>query len=146
MSLDIDAIKQLGTATPFTAKTGMQVLDAAKGYAKALMPLEGNSNHINTMHAGALFTLAELPGGVISFTSFDMDKFYPIVKDMQIAFKRPATTDITAEARLSDTEIERIRADAQAKGKADFVLFCELKDSAGTVVAIGTGNFQLRSK
>lgn len=79
------------------------------------------------MYAGALFTLAELPGGVVYLSSFDTRRFYPIVKDMQIRFRRPAKTDITVEVHLSDDEVQRIQNEADANGKADFEWECELK-------------------
>lgn len=64
------------------------------------MPGAGNENHIGSMYAGALFTLAEIPGGALFLTSFDSARFYPIVKEMTLRFRRPAKGDIRVEARL----------------------------------------------
>jgi acyl-coenzyme A thioesterase PaaI-like protein len=54
----------------------------------------GNENHVGSMYAGALFTLAELPGGVLALTSFDSQRFYPIVKEASLRFLRPAGSDV----------------------------------------------------
>lgn len=52
---------------------------AGPGSTTLRMPIEGNGNHVGTMHAGALFTLAEVPGGVVFGGVADMKRFYPIV-------------------------------------------------------------------
>jgi acyl-coenzyme A thioesterase PaaI-like protein len=108
------------------------------------MPLAGNQNHLGSMYAGALFTLAEIPGGALFMTSFDVTRFYPLVKDMQIRFRRPATGDICVEARISSAEIERLQTEAHTLGKADYLLELELTDASGEVVATSRGLYQLR--
>lgn len=114
------------------------------GFVRLRVPLAGNENHIGSMYAGALFTLAEIPGGALFLTSFDASKFYPIVKEMNLRFRRPATGDIVVEARLSDEEIERLQNEAQANGKAEYVLELQLTDGSGEVVALSRGIYQLR--
>ena len=114
------------------------------GFVRLRVPLAGNENHIGSMYAGALFTLAEIPGGALFLTSFDASKFYPIVKEMNLRFRRPATADILVEARLSAEEIERLQGEAQANGKAEYVLELQLTDGSGEVVALSRGIYQLR--
>ncbi len=114
------------------------------GYVRLRAPLAGNENHIGTMYAGALFTLAEVPGGALFATSFDHQRFYPIVKEVNLRFRRPATGDIHVEARLSASEIERIQIEAAANGKADYALELQLCDAAGEVVAESRALYQLR--
>ncbi|MCG8392779.1 MAG: DUF4442 domain-containing protein [Pseudomonadales bacterium] len=129
---------------PFVERCGVQTLDVDRGYCKMLMPFAPNVNHVGIMYAGALYTLAELPGGTIYLTSFDTGKFYPIVKDMHIRFRRPATTDVTVEVTLSDEEIARIESTTEEVGKCDFEWDVELKDTKGEVVAIAHNVYQLR--
>lgn len=114
------------------------------GFVRLRVPLAGNENHIGSMYAGALFTLAEIPGGALFLTSFDARQFYPIIKEMNLRFRRPATGDIIVEARLSAEEIQRLQSEAQANGKADYTLQLQLMDSSGEVVAISCGIYQLR--
>ncbi len=114
------------------------------GFVRLRVPLAGNENHIGTLYAGALFTLAEIPGGALFITSFDASRFYPIVKEMSLRFRRPATGDISVEARLSAEEIEHLQAEAAANGKAEFLLELKLTDSSGEVVAESRGLYQLR--
>ncbi|EKF76101.1 hypothetical protein A11A3_01365 [Alcanivorax hongdengensis A-11-3] len=129
---------------PFVERCEVQTLDVDRGYCKMLMPFKPNINHVGIMYAGALYTIAELPGGVIYLTSFDTSKFYPIVKDMSIRFRRPATTDVTVEITLSEEEIARIEKTTEEQGKCDFEWDVELKDSNGEVVAISHNVYQMR--
>ena len=144
MEISPEIKEKMAKSILFAERTGIEVVDVSKGYAKLKMPIEGNGNHVNTMYAGALFTLAELPGGIVYVSTFDRSRYYPIVKDMYIKFTRPATTDVTIEIRLSDEEAQRITADAEENGKADYILEGELVDANGTVVALSKGTYQLR--
>ncbi len=136
--------KVLATNIPFVERTGLEILELDKGYVKMKMPFEPNVNHVQMMYAGALYTLAELPGGAIFATSFDAKRFYPIVKDMSIRFRRPARTDVTVEVRLDDDAAAEIQARAERDGKADYEWECELKDEGGEVVAMTKNVYQLR--
>ena len=126
-------------------RTGIRVVALRDRYAKMLMPIGGNVNHVGIMYAGSLFTLGEISGGVIHLVSFDVTRLVPIVKEVKIRFRRPATTDVTMEVALSAEEASRIEAEALDKGKADFVLNLELEDANGEVVAIVGGTWQVRA-
>lgn len=129
---------------PFVAHTGLVIEVLEKGYTKMRMPFEPNRNHVGTMYAGALFTLAEYPGGAIFLSSFDATRFYPIVRDMSIRFRRPATSDVWVEVRVSDEFVQKVQDEAAANGKADYEWESEIRDAAGTVVAVAKSVFQLR--
>jgi len=134
----------LENGIPFVHRCGLKVLELEPGRVKVLMPFEGNGNHIGTMYAGALFTLAEIPGGALFLSSFDATKFFPIVKDMQIQFKKPARTDVTAEFTLSKERVAELQETADRAGKCDFSLEGELVDANGEIVAISRGLYQIR--
>jgi len=129
---------------PFLKHTGVVVDHAERGFVRLRMPFEPNVNHVGMMYAGALFTLAEVPGGTLFLTTFDAMRFYPIVKNLEIRFRRPALTDITVEVRMGDAEAARIMEEAEANGKADYSWDCELKDTSGEVVAISQNLYQMR--
>jgi acyl-coenzyme A thioesterase PaaI-like protein len=120
MPLSFDQIKTyVEKPFAFVERIGLKALVLEPGRVRLAMPLEGNVNHIGTMYAGALFTLAEVPGGALYLTSFDTDRFYPVVKEMTIRFIKPVTTEATVEITLDDATISRIQAEAAASGKAD---------------------------
>jgi acyl-coenzyme A thioesterase PaaI-like protein len=143
--MNLEVIKQLLESTvPFIQRSGLKTLDIGPGHVKLRMPFEGNGNHIGTMYAGALFTLAEAPAGGLFLTSFDVGQFYPVLKDQYIRYRRPAKTDVTVEVSLSEAEVARITAEAEESGKSEFVLEAELKDATGEVVAESRQTVQIR--
>lgn len=125
-------------------RTGLKVLVLRNRYVKLLMPLQGNVNHVGMMYAGSLFTIGEVMGGAIFGASFDMGRYYPLVKEVQIRFRRPALTDITLETELSEERVAQIQKDLDENGKADFTLELELTDAKGEAVSIVSGIWQGR--
>ena len=125
-------------------RTGIKAAALRDRYVKLLMPLAGNVNHVGTMYAGSLFTIGECMGGAIYGVAFDTQRFVPIVKEVTIRFRRPAVTDVTLELEMGADEVDRIQQEAEEKGKADFTLDLELKDTNGEVVSIVHGIWQIR--
>jgi thioesterase domain-containing protein len=135
----------LAQMIPRAAAMGIEVVELRRGYVKSKTPIEGNGNHIGTMYAGVLFTAAELLGGAIALPTFDMTKFYPVIKAMTINFRRPATGAVFAEASMSDELVAELTEKASAEGKAEFLFEATLSDESGEVVATTEGTYQLRA-
>jgi acyl-coenzyme A thioesterase PaaI-like protein len=135
----------LSGAVEAIRRTGIQVVALRDRYAKLLMPIDGNVNHVGIMYAGSLFTLGEIAGGAIHLVSFDVARLVPIVKEVSIRFRRPATSDVTMQVELSREEAARIETEALEIGKADFGLNLELVDEGGEVVAFVKGTWQVRA-
>ncbi len=125
-------------------RTGIKVLAMRDRYVKTLMPLEGNVNHVGIMYAGSLFTIGECMGGAIYGAAFDYRRFFPIVKEVSIKFRRPVVTDVTLELEMAQDEVDRIQQEAEEKGKADFTLDLELKDANNETVSTVHGVWQIR--
>ncbi|MBU2514131.1 DUF4442 domain-containing protein [bacterium] len=125
-------------------RTGLKVVALRDRYAKFVMPLEGNVNHVGAMYAGSLFTLGEFTGGIVPGVSFDITRYFPIVKEIKIKYIAMAKTDIHIEAELSQEEVKRIEAEADENGKADITMDLELKNTNNEVVAIVNGVWQIR--
>ena len=132
-------------SVPMAAQTQVEVIEAERGRVVLRMPIEGNGNHIGTMYAGALFALAEFPGGTLFSTTFDVSRYYPIVKGVEIQFRRFAATDISVEASMTEEQVAAVAAAADKHGKANYDLELALTDTDGNVVAISTNHYQLRA-
>ncbi|QIS05449.1 DUF4442 domain-containing protein [Nocardia brasiliensis] len=130
---------------PVAHRMGVTATEVRRGFAATTVPVEGNGNHFGAMYAGVLFTVAEILGGAIAIATFDNSAYYPLVKDLHVYFRKPAKTDVRAEASLSEAEITRIEAEAAANGKSDFTLRAVVTDAAGVVVAETEGLYQLRA-
>ena len=139
------AKKILEGGIQFVERSGLKVVELRRGYVQCLMPFAGNGNHIGTMYAGALFTLAEIPGGALFLSSFDATRFYPIVKELDIKFLKSVKSDATIAVALTEERINALQSEASEKGKVEFVLDGEIKIADGTVVATSHGIYQLRT-
>lgn len=146
MNLQIQDIKEyVEQKLLFYKGIGLKVLHAQKGYVKCSVPLKQETrSHVNTIHAAVQFSLAESIGGIIAGVTFGLVEYYPIVKEGNIKFLKRAESDLTTEAKIDDSEIDRIRTETDQFGKAEFKISCELKDKADEVVATFTGIYQLR--
>lgn len=131
---------------PFVRRSGARVMALEPGRVVCRMPLRGNVNHIGTMYAGALFTLAEFPGGPLMLATFGMRRFIPIVTALDMQFVRAAKSDVSIELSLTPEEAERIEAETLASGKSEFEVRGELKDAAGEVVALSRATYQMRPR
>jgi acyl-coenzyme A thioesterase PaaI-like protein len=125
-------------------RTGVRILELRERYGRLLMPLEGNVNHVGMMYAGSLFTIGEMTGGLIYGVSFDCERFFPIVKEITIRFRRPALTDVTVEVSMTGDEVARIQREAEEKGKADYIMDLEIRDTNGETVSLVHGIWQIR--
>jgi thioesterase domain-containing protein len=146
-TLRVEAAQAVGSV-PILEAMGIRVVEVRPGFAAAELPPEPNMNHFGVTYAGSLFSVAEMLGGVLSLVTFDFEGelsgFVPIVKESTIRFRRPALGVVRATASLSDDEVTRVRQDALATGKGEFVLEASLTDEHGEVVASTVGTYQVR--
>ena len=131
---------------PFVRRTGVRVVELESGRVICEMPLRGNVNHIGTMYAGALFTLAEFPGGPLMLATFGMRRFIPIVTALDMEFIKVAKGNVRIELAMSRSEIARVESETLAEGKSEFVLQGELTDPDGAVVARSRATYQMRPR
>jgi hypothetical protein len=99
------------------------------------MPLAGNENHVGVMYMAA-FTVAAEAAAVKPASGFlDKKRFFPIIKDIFVDFRKPATSDITAEYTLSEADITALQVDLERKGSAGYIAELPLIDADGVTVA-----------
>ncbi len=139
-----DAAAFLEQAVDIIHRTGVKIVELRDRYARIMLPFEPNINHIGTVYGGSLFILAEFSGGVIYYASFDHSRFYPIVKEVFIRFRRPATSDVYLEVELTREQVDEIQNAAEASGKQDWKMNLDLKDTSGQVCCVVQGTWQLR--
>jgi acyl-coenzyme A thioesterase PaaI-like protein len=145
-----DSMNQTATPQPayrvaFVERTGLERLETGRGYARLLMPLAGNENHVGVMYMGAYTVLAEAVAAIPGISILDTKRFFPILKDIAVAFHRSAASDVTAEFRLDEEELERLLADLERKGSATYLAEFPMHDAGGTHVATGRVTVKLLS-
>ncbi len=139
-----DMIKtHLDAAVPFARHVGVQLLEIGDGIASAeLDQREEVSNHIGSMHAGAMFTLGEAASGAALAGAFGPDilKMRPVAATANIAYKKIAKGKLTAHAKASRPGAELMAA-IEEDGKVAFDIHVDVKDGEGDTVVEMTVNW-----
>ncbi len=139
-------VPQIEQSVRIITEMGIKIVEMRDRYVRIMLPLEPNVNHIRTVYAGSLYTLAEFTGGVVMSASVERSVYFPIVKEVSIRYRRPATTDMYCEAALSVEQVEEMLENVESKGKADYHLELELKDEKGETCCLVQGTWQMRKR
>ena len=132
-------------AVPAIGRLGVEVVDIAPGSVTLRLPFEPNRNHMGTLYAGALFALAELPGGLLPLAVLDPAAYTPIVTRVEIDFLAAARSDVTLRAQLSAQRLAELARTADAEGRAVFTLDLEGGDADGRTVLRSRADYLLRA-
>jgi acyl-coenzyme A thioesterase PaaI-like protein len=144
---DFDAIAQgMSQAVPFAGFLGIEVTDMAEGEATALLPERDElKNHVDSQHAGALFTVAEAASGGAFVGAFveRMGEITPLARSADIAYEKIARGPVEARATLAMPKDEAL-ATLDRDGKVEFTCEVLLSDADGTQVASATVQWHVR--
>ena len=89
-------------------------------------------NHLGTVHAGALLSLAEAASGEFLLRHFGGSTgLLPVVRRMEAKFRKPANGAVTARAQVSPEALAQLDADLAARGRALMTVSVELHDESG---------------
>ena len=100
------------------------------------------TNHLGTVHASALFSLAEATSGhflLINFPEYNSE-LIPIVRQVDAKYKKPAVGKILSKSILIDNTIDKIREQIITRKRASFKLKVDLYDI--NKVNVMTANFE----
>ena len=135
-------IAELSARVPFHANLDIRVLRAGPGDGRALLPAHQHVlNHAATVHAGALFTLADVAAGaaVLPLVWDRVDELSFVARGAEVRYLRPARGPITATATCGHDV-----GDLDTRGKVDIPVAVVLTDETGTEVAAMTVHWHLR--
>lgn len=129
----------------FVERTGLELVDTGRGHARYRMPLAGNENHVGVLYMGAFTVLAEATAAIPGISILDTARFYPIIKDIAVAFHKMAASDVFAEFRLDEPALQALIADLERKGSATYLAEFPMHDAGGIHVATGKVTVKLLS-
>ena len=106
------------------------------------------ANHLETMHAGALYTLAEAQSGYFLQQCFPehTSDVVPILREGSIKYLRMTHTTVTAYAYTSEASLQTFIETFKAKGRAKIGVAVEVKDDAGNLCAKGRFDWFVSTK
>jgi acyl-coenzyme A thioesterase PaaI-like protein len=113
-----------------------------------LTPDPDTINHIGTLHAGALFTLAETATGFYLASLFpeSSEEMLPLLRSSSVKYKRPATTTIHAIATVEDDALEAFTQLLEKRGRATVSVDIELLDEEDHLCMQGTFGWYVQKK
>jgi uncharacterized protein (TIGR00369 family) len=148
MTIDYAALPQLfAAAVPFAGFLGISYDEV--GPDRTVLRLADDPakhNHIGTLHAGALFSLAESASG-LAVTAAIADKLAgvtPLAAKAEITYQRIARGDVTATARI-DGDVAEVLATLDREGRVRFPVVVDLTDESGEVAAVVRVEWHLRT-
>ena len=123
---------------PFVSHTG---IEERTSDTLQLSLTKQTSNHVGTIHAAALFALAETQSGVYLqslFPEYGVDEVLPLLRGSNLKYRAPATSTVYAVATTSIEEQERFLSRFERKGRAGITVEVILSDSEDRVVMDGS--------
>lgn len=68
----------------------------------------------------------------------------PVIRSLNIEFKKPAMTDIITEAYFSEQDAEKMNTAMESDGRYDFELKINIKNASGEIVSEVKGSYAIR--
>lgn len=123
------------TQLPFNQLVGLQSEAEASGWLVSLPAGAQHMNHVGTLHACALLTVAEAGSGIFLQRKLGSAAGYvPVVRRLQARFRKPAVGWVAARANLPDEVVAGWAAQLATRGKLTAEVPVEVVDGNGTVV------------
>jgi len=122
------------TKIPFNQFIGV-TKSAKSGYLLMLDNRPEYRNHLDTVHAGALFALAEASSGYFLLNEFsEVTDIVPVVRKVEVKYRKPATGVIFSKAQFQETEKEDVLNMLIQKGRTTLKVTVSLFDEANAEV------------
>jgi hypothetical protein len=118
----------------------MKILELIGIKDNTLSLSENSKNHIGTIHASALFLLAENASGKYLKSQFPelKNSVIPLLRQSNIKYKKTAIGTITAFASLAENEKERFINQFSKKSRGTIEVNITLKNENDEIVSISS--------
>jgi predicted ester cyclase/acyl-coenzyme A thioesterase PaaI-like protein len=127
------------TQLPYNRLIGLEPAPTENGFLVSLPGASQYTNHLGTVHAGALLAVAEAGSGAFLLMRLgDSTGFIPVVRRMEAKFRRPATGRVSARAVVASEEVARWKSEMIARGRVLAPVPVEVVDTGGAVVLSAT--------
>ena len=131
------------TDIPFVKKIGIR----ETGENNLELPCDDSvRNHINTVHAGAQFALAETASGAHLLALFpELEaEVLPILKDSRIRYRNTTSRAITAYPSVPDGAAEIFLKRYRRKGRALLTIHVVVRDDTGLLICESSFNWFIK--
>ena len=127
------------TNLPFNAFIGIERCEGVKGLLR--LPVDKKyENHLATVHASALFSLAEASSGesLLKNLKLKPEAIFAVLRRTEVKFKKPAKGEIISLAQQDDAAWDKLHTDLSSKGRGAISILIDLLDREEKIVVTGT--------
>jgi acyl-coenzyme A thioesterase PaaI-like protein len=127
------------TKIPFNRDLGM--IESDRSDAIFMFPAHARyHNHLGTVHAAVLFTLAEATSGEFLQRHFTMfsTPVAAVVRRSEVKYRRPAVTAIHSRAKADPASLELVVDQLARRGRAGIAVEVDIVDEDDRVVMTAT--------
>lgn len=131
---------------PFNRPHGIRIIEVEEVGLTAVLPFRRNNlNHLGTLHACALATLAEFTAGTELWRRLEQKGFRLVMQSLHMTYTAKATETVFAQfgAQMSKEETEALERQLQEKQKASYEAIVVVRTKDGKEVAVGTSQWYL---
>ena len=128
-------------ATDLALNQALGIRDAPAGAGHLLeLPFTALvTNHVQTMHAGAQFSLAEAASAECLQRHFAaaLGDVFAVLRAVEVKYRKPATSDLLAYGEPDSDTREQLVEQLARRGRSSAVILIDLKDRSGTLTFHG---------
>lgn len=131
---------------PFNQHLGLEMTTYEKQKVVCLQPTLSHTNHLGTVHAGALYSLAEAASAHALLTKLDGhgDDVLAVVRSASVKYRKPATGRLVGIGTFDEDAALIFAKHLEAKGRAFVTVRVGVRDEAGDQVAAAEFSWFLR--
>jgi len=133
---------------PFNKFLGLQRADSNNDFIFKLEHKNEYQNHLGTIHASALFALAEASSGeylLNQFKDYRLD-LISVVRKVEVKYSKPANGTIFSKACIIDTEVIDIINELKNKNRARIKVKVDVCNDNGEKVFTSTFDWFVTNK
>ena len=143
--MDYSTLKSMIEETiPWVKDSGLSVEVLEARHVVLRLPKDRHLNHVGIVYAGSLFMLMEIAGAALFACTYPYGKYIPINKGMEIKFLNMGVTDILCELSITEEDAKEMLRPIDEKGKGEWILEMDCKDTDGNVVATSTCHYYIK--
>lgn len=140
------AIRMVESEIPFNHLVGAKAVEVSASHAVWTLTLRHElANHIQTLHAAALWTLGEGTTGSIVAAGFPVEHYILVLKSAECRYRRTATA-ATAHAQLDPVVRERLLGELERDGKVDIPMQVVIRNEQNEDAYFATYVWSLRRR
>ncbi|KJF42170.1 PaaI family thioesterase [Draconibacterium sediminis] len=117
---------------PLNKHTGLKKMAKSTDYIFTMPPDEKLLNHLGTLHAGALFILAEATSGEFLLEEFKtvVNKVVPVVRKAEIKFSKPANGIVYSKADYVNSDREEALLELESRKRTNIKVKVDLYNTS----------------